>query len=104
MGEVVPAHRPYFPHPLALCCQYPVSKCLSASIVVTSTVRVNHVMQALHCLHDRHCQVFYHVANKLANMLVISNHVTVIFNHVMHVINCVERVLYHVTKKHDLDT
>ena len=33
--------RPYFPHPLALCCHYPVSKCRSASIVVTSTVRVN---------------------------------------------------------------
>ena len=32
--------RPYFPHPLALCCHYPVSKCHSASIVVTSTVRV----------------------------------------------------------------
>ena len=33
--------RPYFPHPLALCCHYPVSKCCSASIVVTGTVRVN---------------------------------------------------------------
>ena len=32
---------PYFPHPLALCCHYPVSKCCSASIVVTGTVRVN---------------------------------------------------------------
>ena len=31
--------RPYFPHPLALCCDYPVSKCLSASIVVTGTVK-----------------------------------------------------------------
>ena len=31
---------PTSPHPLALCCDYPVSKCLSASIVVTSTVRV----------------------------------------------------------------
>ena len=46
MGEVVPARtsdprRPYFPHPLALCCNYPVSKCPSASIVVTSTVTVN---------------------------------------------------------------
>ena len=29
------------PHSLALCCHYPVSKCPSASIVVTSTVRVN---------------------------------------------------------------
>ena len=28
------------PHPLALCCHYPVSKCRSASIVATSTVRV----------------------------------------------------------------
>ena len=43
MGEVVPAlpRRPYFPHPLALCCNYPVSKCPSASVVVTSTLRVN---------------------------------------------------------------
>ena len=32
--------RPYFPHPLALCCHYPALKCRSASIVVTSTVRV----------------------------------------------------------------
>ena len=32
--------RPYFPHPLALCCHYPVSKCHSASTTVTGTVRV----------------------------------------------------------------
>ena len=32
--------RPYFPHPLVLCCHYPVSRCCSASIVVTGTVRV----------------------------------------------------------------
>ena len=43
MGEVVPARTSLtlLPHPLALCCDYPVSKCLSASIVVTGTVRVN---------------------------------------------------------------
>ena len=43
MVEVVPARTSptLLPHPLALCCDYPVSKCLSASIVVTSTVRVN---------------------------------------------------------------
>ena len=35
---------PYLPHPLALCCNYPVSKCPSASIVATSTLRVK-VMQ-----------------------------------------------------------
>ena len=42
MVEVVPARTSptLLPHPLALCCDYPVSKCLSASIVVTSTVRV----------------------------------------------------------------
>ena len=42
MGEVVPAHTSptLLPHPLALCCNYPVSKCFSASIIVTSTVRV----------------------------------------------------------------
>ena len=33
---------PYLPHPLALCCHYPVSKCPSASIVATSTLRVNY--------------------------------------------------------------
>ena len=31
---------PTSPHPLAPCCNYPVSKCSSASVVVTSTVRV----------------------------------------------------------------
>ena len=43
MGEVVPARSSptLLPHPLALCCHCPVSKCRSASIVVTSTVRVN---------------------------------------------------------------
>ena len=43
MGEVVPARTsPTLPpHPLALCCNYPVSKCPSASIVATSTLRVN---------------------------------------------------------------
>ena len=43
MGEVVPARTSptLLPHPLALCCHYPVSKCHSASIVVTGTVRVN---------------------------------------------------------------
>ena len=42
MGEVLPARTSptLLPHPLALCCHYPVSKCCSASIVVTSTVRV----------------------------------------------------------------
>ena len=42
MGEVVPAHTSptLLPHSLALCCNYPVSKCPSASIVVTSTLRV----------------------------------------------------------------
>ena len=40
MGEVVPARTsPTLPpHPLAPCCHYPVSRCPSASIVVTSTV------------------------------------------------------------------
>ena len=37
---VLVPRRPYFPHPLALCCHYPVSKCPSASIVVTGTLRV----------------------------------------------------------------
>ena len=43
MGEVVPARTSptLLPHPLALCCHYPVSKCCSASIAVTGTLRVN---------------------------------------------------------------
>ena len=42
MGEVAPARTSptLLPHPLALCCYYPVSKCRSASIVLTGTVRV----------------------------------------------------------------
>ena len=46
MGEVVPARTSptLLPHPLTLCCHYPVSKYRSASIVVTSTVRVNDVI------------------------------------------------------------
>ena len=42
MGEVVPAcTSPTLPpHPLALCCHYPVSKCCSASIAMTGTVSV----------------------------------------------------------------
>ena len=41
-GEVVSARTSptLLPHPLALCCHYPVSKCPSASIVVTGTLRV----------------------------------------------------------------
>ena len=52
MGEAVPARtcRPYLPHPLALCCNYPVSKCPSASIVATSTLRVN--ILAIENIHD----------------------------------------------------
>ena len=48
MGEVVPARTsadPTFPHPLALCCHYPVLKYCSASVVITSTVRVNTVIE-----------------------------------------------------------
>ena len=42
MGEVVPARTSptLLPPSLALCCRYPVSKCRSASIAVTGTVRV----------------------------------------------------------------
>ena len=46
--------RPYFPHPLALCCHYPVSKYCSASVVVTSTVRVNSSVKITLCLHIRY--------------------------------------------------
>ena len=40
--------RPYFPHPLALCCHYPVSKCRSASIAVTGTLRVRYYTNLSH--------------------------------------------------------
>ena len=42
MGEVVPARTSptLLPHPLALCCHYPVSKYGSASIVATGDLRV----------------------------------------------------------------
>ena len=52
MGEVVPARTSptLLPHPLALCCHYPVSKCPSASIVMTSTLRVISVMICLFLL------------------------------------------------------
>ena len=52
MGKVVPA-RPsptLPPHPLALCCNYPVSKRPSASIVVTSTLRVINIWPANHLI------------------------------------------------------
>ena len=50
MGEVVPARTSptLLPHPLALCCHYPVSKCCSASIVVTGTVRVIKYISSKH--------------------------------------------------------
>ena len=53
MGEVVPARTSptLLPHPLALCCHYPVSNCRSASIVVTSTVRVKLII---------FCNVYYY--------------------------------------------
>ena len=45
MEEVVLARTSLtlHPHPLPLCCNYPVLKCPSASIVVTSTLRVERV-------------------------------------------------------------
>ena len=51
MGEVVPARTSLTlpPHPLALCCNYPVAKYCSASIVATSTLRVNKYKMVL-CL------------------------------------------------------
>ena len=56
MGEVVPARTsPTLPpHPLTLCCHYPVSKCHSASIVVTGTLRVK---QMTHCHKNPHCNI-----------------------------------------------
>ena len=48
MAEVVPARTSptLLPHPLALCCHYPVSKCRSASIAMTGTLRVNLICPA----------------------------------------------------------
>ena len=53
MGEVVPARTSptLLPHPLALCCHYPVSKCRSASIAVTGTVRVK--IKTIYCVDCR---------------------------------------------------
>ena len=39
----------YIPHPLPLCCNYPVLTYPSASIVVTSTLRVKSSNQNAHC-------------------------------------------------------
>ena len=65
MGEVVPVwdiifthiiwaqlipRRPYILHALPLCYNYPVSKCPSASIVMTSTLRVKTVPVRPFCL------------------------------------------------------
>ena len=61
MGEVVPSRTsPTLPpHPLALCCHYPVSKCRSASIAVTGTVRVKKYQKTKCPLHSQmsnhHC-------------------------------------------------
>ena len=40
--QIVP-RRPYIPHRLPLCCNYPVQKCPSALVVVTSILRVKNV-------------------------------------------------------------
>ena len=57
MGEVVPARTSptLLPHPLALCCHYPVWKCRSASIAVTGTVRVKHA--PVHQFCDEHLEL-----------------------------------------------
>ena len=60
MGEVVPARTSptLLPPSPRTCCNYPVSKCLSASIVVTSTLRVKRVhestMLQIHVTHESH--------------------------------------------------
>ena len=62
MGEVVPARTSptLLPHPLALCCNYPLLKCLSASIIIASTLRVNQVNSSFiitvsrdHVVHEK---------------------------------------------------
>ena len=61
MGEVVQARTsPTLPpHPLALCCNYAISKCPSASIVATSTLRVNCISSALLHSHPENLSVTY---------------------------------------------
>ena len=50
MQQLLP-RRPYFPHPLALCCHCPVSKCRCGSIAVTGTVRVkSHLFSWMYCM------------------------------------------------------
>ena len=66
--EVVPARtsQTLLPHPLALCCHYPVSKYCSASIAVTSTVRVKSLFMCqiirhnydINCITRTVCRVF----------------------------------------------
>ena len=67
MGEVVPARTSptLLPHPLALCCDYPVSKCRSASIAVTGTVRVNKMALELCC----HLHVFFPLTQQETNVI-----------------------------------
>ena len=51
MGEVVPARTspPLHPHPLPLFCDNPVYKCISASIVIASTLRVKDYANVEEC-------------------------------------------------------
>ena len=62
---------PIFPHPLALCCHYPVSKCHSASIVVTGTVRVNFAAFICRLFHEYLPLI---IGTKLLTRLAILNH------------------------------
>ena len=54
-GSRLVPRRPYLPHPLALCCNYRVSKCPSASIVATSTLRVNRCIATMQAIHGPTC-------------------------------------------------
>ena len=86
MGEVVPARTSpaLLPHPLALYSHYPVSKCRSASIVVTGTVRVNpkqHQTQICHTNEPQAISLFPLITQIKSSYFIISQLTINSFHH-----------------------
>ena len=81
MGEVVPARTSptLLPHPLALCCRYPVSKCRNASIAMIGTLRVKtgRVISAegIECMTDTLASlVLWHCNTNLCHTATLTVH------------------------------